>query len=1126
LLAYLLLHRETPLSRDFLAYLMWPDDTEESARTKLRANLYDLLRVLPPAPAGQWLEVDGNTLRWNPAASLRLDVDEFVAAASNPRSHEEAIEVYGGELLAQLYDEWIFPIRERLRNLYLATLSQAISSARRRLDFPRAIAHAQALLALEPFREDIVRRLVALRNESGDRAGALDEFRRFAQYVRAELGIDPMPETLAVRDAIARDEFVENDKESDDDAPAVAAERAPALPFVGRHVEIEQLLDAWSRAARGRGGVFFVGGEAGIGKTRLALELVHAVEERGGRVLIGTTGSPEVMPYQSIVTALRSALPLVESLRIGEVWLSTLATLLPELANRKDSLPPPRVDPAGERARLLEALTRAVVGLARVRPVLLVLEDLHWAEEATVAALAFLLRRVALAPILVVATFRDDETPRIHPLQRLRRDAGVHGARSLSLRPLTLDDLAELEPLLGFRTKRPAKALLAESEGNPLFLTQLLEDDTTDAVAQKGGLRALVARRIERLSSNARTIAEIAALIGAQFSGTLARDVCGWNEAAVGEALAELIDHRIVRETAGRGLFDYSFGHEIVREVVAGLAPENRAIERHRRIAVVLEELAPERSEEIAAEVARHYELAGDETAAARHYLVAGRRSIELGALDAAGTQLARALALSMEARLHADALLERDRLARRLGDRTLREDSLRELEALAEKLRDDELRRTVFLRRLEFARDNEDEDAHRAALPQLRALISYDQPRWRGILQLEESHAAYDHGDLDQAYASAAAALAAYREANDSSGAARSLLRLAEVETQRGRLDGAETLLVKARETAEQARDGTVEIETFLASFYLAYSRRDLAQCLATGERWLERGIELGDRLAESKARVLLAVSLVALRERYAEARENFALAEAFYDEVNDRRGRASVFMNRAVMSAALCDFSAARDETARALEIFESLHDVRGTLLGRSNVALLEAVAGDPVHGAANARAALELARTGDYGLLEASALENLAIAEALMGHVDAAIEHGEEALLVRTRSQSDAWSGKALADLALWYAARGDLATARERIERMLANEPYDLGTEWPQTCHWAAARILRASGESARAGEALARAKSLVDGCAAQIEPQRRDRYLNISWNREIADAAERDAWPESFTPTEA
>ena len=1124
LLAYLLLHRETPLARDFLSFLVWPDETEEAARAKLRANLYDLSRILPPAPPGHWLIVDGNNLQWNPQASLWLDVDEFTAAASDPQRLEEALELYNGELLAQLYDEWVFPVRERLRNLYLATLTQAISSARRKLDFPAAIAHAQELLAIEPFREDIVRRLVGLRNESGDRAGALNEFRRFAQHVRTELGIDPMPETVAVRDAIAHGDALVGADEGEDELAtqtqgSTQTRSAPGLPFVGRHAELEQLLDAWSRAARGRGSVFFVGGEAGIGKTRLALELAHAVEERGGRVLFGTTGSPEAIPYQSIVTALRSALPLVEALRIGDVWLSTLATLLPELQSRRGALlPPPHVDPAGEQPRLFEALTRALDGLARARPLLLVLEDLHWAEEATIAALAFLLRRVSLAPILVVATFRDHETSRLHPLRRLRRDTAVEGVRSLSLRPLTLGDIEELEPLLGPRTKRPAKALLSESEGSPLFLTQLLDDDAGDDDDGKTGLRALVGRRIERLSAGARTIAETAALIGSQFSSAAIREVCGWDEGDVDDALGELIDRRIVREAGGRGLFDYSFGHEIVREVISEAVPSSRAAERHRRIALVLAELAPDRAEEIAAELARHYELAGEAELAARQYLVAARRSMELGALDAAGAQLTRILALSSEPRLRADAFFERDLLGRRTGERALREDALRELDALAEVLGDEELTRNAVLRRLHFSREGEDEPAHRAALLRLRGLINYDQPRWRGILHLEESTDAFAETNLDQSYATAAAALAAYREAGDQAGEARSLLRLAEAETQRGRLDRAEALLVEARSAAERAREGGIELESLRASFFLAYNKRELKSCLTTAEAWLERGIALGDRAAEAAARGRIALTLTALHMRDVEALENFALAEAFFKEADDRRGMASVIMNRAVLHAALCEFAESTTETERALTTFEELNDARGVMLGLSNLGLVKALAGDPKGAIADAHKAIEISRTGDYLLVEASTYENIALAESLLGDLDHAIEHGEKALVLRAQSQSESWMGKGLADLALWYAASGDMETARARIERMLGAEPYWLGTEWPQTCHWGAARILHACGEDGRAAELLARAKVSVDEMLAQLEPARHERYLNVSWNREIVEASRRGIWP--------
>ena len=181
------------------------DGAPEAARAKLRGSLYDLARVLPPNPAGRWVLADGDNVVWNPDARLRLDVEEFEAACADPERREAGVELYRGELLTALYDEWIFPPRERYRNLYLATLTQLLSEARRLRDFPRAIARAQQLLAVDPWREDVVRRLIAVRYESGDRAGALVEYQHFAERLRAELEIDPMPETQALRDAIARD---------------------------------------------------------------------------------------------------------------------------------------------------------------------------------------------------------------------------------------------------------------------------------------------------------------------------------------------------------------------------------------------------------------------------------------------------------------------------------------------------------------------------------------------------------------------------------------------------------------------------------------------------------------------------------------------------------------------------------------------------------------------------------------------------------------------------------------------------------------------------------------------------------------------------------------------------------
>ena len=211
LLAYLLLHRGA-IAREPLAYALAPDDTEDGARLKLRNNLYRLSKALPPQTT--WLIADQESVRWNPEAPLWLDADEFERSGREQDRLEAAVNVYRGDLLMTFSDEWLVEPRERYRTTYLSALTDLISRHRRARDLPRALAYAQQLLATDPFRENVLRRLIAIRYEMGDRAGALWEYQRFAERLRDELGIEPMPETEALRAAIARGEAVDPGEES------------------------------------------------------------------------------------------------------------------------------------------------------------------------------------------------------------------------------------------------------------------------------------------------------------------------------------------------------------------------------------------------------------------------------------------------------------------------------------------------------------------------------------------------------------------------------------------------------------------------------------------------------------------------------------------------------------------------------------------------------------------------------------------------------------------------------------------------------------------------------------------------------------------------------------------------
>jgi predicted ATPase/DNA-binding SARP family transcriptional activator/Tfp pilus assembly protein PilF len=266
LLAWLLLHRRAPISRDTLAYTFWPDLAEEEAKSDLRRHLYYLTKALPPA-GEPWIVADKKTIGWNATSEATIDLAEFERLAANESTFEEAVAFYRGPFLEGIEDEWIEPERERLKTLAERTLLALV--ARFEASEPaRAIGFVEQLLRVDPWREDAVRSAMSLRHRGGDRAGALREYREFAERLRKELDVEPMPETRAVFESIA------HATASLATVPeARPAERETNLPE--RSTELfgraQTLADISALLVTTR--VATLAGTGGVGKTRLAIDV-------------------------------------------------------------------------------------------------------------------------------------------------------------------------------------------------------------------------------------------------------------------------------------------------------------------------------------------------------------------------------------------------------------------------------------------------------------------------------------------------------------------------------------------------------------------------------------------------------------------------------------------------------------------------------------------------------------------------------------------------------------------------------------------------------------------------------------------------------------------------------------
>jgi DNA-binding CsgD family transcriptional regulator/tetratricopeptide (TPR) repeat protein len=414
--------------------------------------------------------------------------------------------------------------------------------------------------------------------------------------------------------------------------------RVASSRMIGRSAELGQLEMALRDAAAGRGSVAFVAGEPGVGKTRLLAALMDRAREADARVLAGETvdfGDESELPYLPLVAALR---PLARSgdARLTEPVRAAVAPLFP------GTTAPDAAGDLDSQQRLFEGLLALLAALGDERPVLLVLEDLHWADRSTRAALAFLARSLTSERVLVVASYRPDELHRGHPLRRLLAEL-EHGPRALrvSLAPLDRDELSEqLTDIAGAPpTTDVLERLWERSGGNPLFAEELL----AAGGAAPDTLRDALLLRVERLSEAARGVLALGA-VGQRVDHDVLQDASGLEPRALRDALREAIDaHLLVVDDDG----SYRYRHALLREVLEDdLLPGERA-DLHLRLGRALEQrLEPDAGAQATAAVAHHYAAAGDQPAALASAVRAATAAARSHAHGEAAALLDRALGL------------------------------------------------------------------------------------------------------------------------------------------------------------------------------------------------------------------------------------------------------------------------------------------------------------------------------------------------------------------------------------------------------------------------------------------------------------------------------------------------
>jgi len=672
----LLLQSGQPLPRKTLAFSLWPDETETNALANLRRHLHLLRNALPPF-AQQFLHISAQTVSWVDSDDYWLDVHAFERDSDEIDELEEIVSLYGGDLAADVdVDEMVLARRDELRGHYRALLKKLIQACVDQNQLERALKWARKLTTHDPWDEEAVRLQMMLEALSGQRAAALTTYQTLERELEREIQARPMPETTALYRDILSDRL-----------PRLPPQKrvSPEPHFVGRAGELAQLQAVLAALRNGQGRIVFISGEAGVGKTALLHEAFHRFLETAGenapRLFWGhcppPTGATSPRPYDPWRQVLTVAAPLLaNSTEIPPEWLSHLLPLVPDLSLlRPDLLAPAQPDAAGLRTALRQSLHL----LAAQRPLILVMEDFHWADPASLELLAELTHTCQTLPLLLLITYRTAGAPAA--LLNLKRDLRRYRCgQEISLRAFTEEESRLfLEKMLGRQAVTPA--LHAEihryARGLPLLLREAAESLRRAQHVSRGSpptLRKAIRMRLVQLPSPAQQMLEAAAVLGFSFSEAELETMLAWPPSTYAEVLDELQDQGLVRDAIPPGLDDYMFSHQLIHQMIRDEIPPDRAVLLHEQAARALEQVHAGQVG-FAAEIAAHYEAAQQPVPAARFWLAHAQELTDLAAFEQAEAAIERAVVLLGEEtapreirQLQAQAALQRGVLAHYRG--------------------------------------------------------------------------------------------------------------------------------------------------------------------------------------------------------------------------------------------------------------------------------------------------------------------------------------------------------------------------------------------------------------------------------------------------------------------------
>ncbi len=627
-LLYYLTARPQLIPRETLCLLFWADSPTTLARRNL-SHLLNNLRNILPNPSLLLTNEDHVGLDASHVHSDLLDFERLCTANASPaqttRWLEQAVSLYRKPFLdgvvlphAAEFEAWIRQQQQACERAYLAALAELVEVYAQRGEYPTAIQYAYRSLEVDELDEDMHRRLIELHSLNGNRLAALRQYERCITVLERELGVDPLPETTDVYRSVL-----------DGRPPGGAIESRPVwttlpslvAPFVGRQEPQRLLEKAFARAQRGGGGVVWITGEPGIGKTRLMQEFADRHQTDACVLVGGANLDMQSHPYHPVVHALRPALrDEATRARIPPSWLAEAAGLLPELDVPMQSTGLLPSDEAQARPRLFEALRQVALALANgPRPLIYCLDDLQWCDHSTLEWLAYLAQSLSASPVLLVASCSSSEAGALEPLRRRLWRLGC--LSEIHLTGLDVGETLHLFHHLGgpvTGASPTVERLQLVTGGNPFFILEILREaiesgqlleslPDVDDFPLPNSVKQAVESHLEHLSPVASQVLQAVSVLLPPLNFECLVITTGRTEMEVVDSLDELVARQfLVKERPDGSILTqaeihphiqthpYQFLHRIVKAVVyQGMSPWRRRM-LHRRAARALEALQPD----------------------------------------------------------------------------------------------------------------------------------------------------------------------------------------------------------------------------------------------------------------------------------------------------------------------------------------------------------------------------------------------------------------------------------------------------------------------------------------------------------------------------------------------------